>query len=69
MIEREAMLFRRPGDIHAHYFGASALSTANGIKPEIGDIFEVESPLFGRPLRNPLAQQTSQDTLIPIRAL
>ncbi len=62
-------LFRRPGDIHAHYFGASALSTANGIKPEIGDIFEVESPLFGRPLRNPLAQQTSQDTLIPIRAL
>ncbi|MFN8444121.1 MAG: AraD1 family protein [Caldilineaceae bacterium] len=62
-------LFRRPGDIHAHYFGASALSTAAGIKPELGDIFEIESPLFGRPLRNPLGQKSKQETLIQVRSL
>ena len=62
-------LFRRPGDLHAHFFGASALSTAAGVTPEIGDVFEIESPLFGRPLRNPLAQQTKQETLIQIRSL
>lgn len=62
-------LFRRPGDVHAHYFGASALSTAAGITPKLGDVFEVESPLFGRPLRNELAQKTTQESLIRIQTL
>jgi hypothetical protein len=46
--------FRRPGDVHVYYFGASGLSTAAGISVRPGDVFEIASPAFGRPLRNPL---------------
>ena len=46
---------RRPGDLHVHFFGAATLSFSDGIKAQEGDVFEVESPPFGRPLRNPLA--------------
>lgn len=46
--------FRRPGDVHVYFFGASGLSTAAGVSARPGDVFEVESPIFGRPLRNPL---------------
>ncbi|UVO35863.1 FAH family protein [Bradyrhizobium arachidis] len=44
--------FRRPGDVHVHFFGASVLSFASGVMPQSGDIFEVEAEAFGRPLRN-----------------
>lgn len=46
--------FRRPGDVHIYYFGASGLSTAAGVSARPGDVFEVSAPAFGRPLRNPL---------------
>ena len=46
-------LFRRPGDVHCHFLGAPILSCAHGIEPQAGDRFEIESPLFARPLRNP----------------
>jgi hypothetical protein len=46
--------FRRPGDLHIHYFGTATLSIADGIKPEDGDVFEISSAPFGAPLRNPL---------------
>ena len=46
--------FRRPGDVHVYFFGASGLSTAAGFSARPGDVFEVESPTFGRALRNPL---------------
>lgn len=46
--------FRRPGDVHVHFYGASALSVADGVTAQPGDVFEVAAPLFGRPLRNPL---------------
>lgn len=46
--------FRRPGDVHVYYFGASGLSCSAGVAPRPGDVFEVDVPLFGRPLRNPL---------------
>lgn len=48
--------FRRPGDIHVHFFGTSTLSFADQFKPEVGDVFEIKSDVFGRPLRNPLAK-------------
>jgi len=48
-------LFRRPGDIHAHFFGAAMLSHTFGIVCREGDVFEIDVPLFGKPLRNPLA--------------
>lgn len=48
-------LFRVPGDVHVHMFGTATLSFAEGIKPEAGDVFEIEVAEFGLPLRNPLA--------------
>jgi hypothetical protein len=48
-------MFRRPGTVHIHYFGAMALSFVDGIHPEPGDIFEIDVPMLGRPLRNTLA--------------
>ena len=48
-------LFRRPGDVHAHFLGTSTLSFADGFKTRAGDVFEIEAPAFGRPLRNALA--------------
>ncbi|MFO1143830.1 MAG: AraD1 family protein [Amaricoccus sp.] len=47
-------LFRQPGDLHVHMFGTATLSFADGIKPEPGDVFEIEAAAFGLPLRNPL---------------
>lgn len=46
--------FRRPGDLHVHMFGTATLSFAAGIAPRSGDVFEISSPAFGLPLRNPL---------------
>jgi hypothetical protein len=46
--------FRRPGDVHIHYFGAALLSYADQIKTRTGDVFEIRAEGFGRPLRNPL---------------
>ena len=48
-------LFRRPGDVHAHFFGTSTLSFSDGFKTQLGDMFEIEVREFGRPLRNALA--------------
>jgi hypothetical protein len=48
-------IFRQPGDVHVHMFGTATLSFADGIRTEPGDVFEIESPAFGLPLRNPLA--------------
>lgn len=48
-------LFRQPGDVHVHMFGTATLSFADGIKPQEGDVFEIEAAPFGLPLRNPLA--------------
>lgn len=46
--------FRRPGDVHCHFFGTATLSFAAGVTAEPGDAFEIEAAPFGRPLRNPL---------------
>lgn len=61
-------LFRRPGDVHCHFLGAPILSFAHGVKPQSGDQFEIESPLFGRPLRNRLAEreEENQSTVTPL---
>ena len=61
-------LFRRPGDIHCHFLGAPILSCAHGIEPQAGDRFEIESPLFARPLRNLLAPR-SEERLITVTPL
>ena len=46
--------FRRPGDLHIHFFGTSTLSFADGLKTVEKDEFEISVPAFGRPLRNSL---------------
>jgi hypothetical protein len=60
-------LFREPGDVHVHMFGTATLSFADGIKPQEGDIFEIEVPEFGYPLRNSL--QTAREEEISVRTL
>jgi hypothetical protein len=48
-------LFKRPGDVHIHFFGTATLSVADNIVVKPGETFEVQSPLFGPALRNRLA--------------
>ncbi|MCP3734389.1 FAH family protein [Sphingomonas sp. RP10(2022)] len=47
--------FRRPGDIHVHFFGTATLSCADGVQTQEGDVFVIEAAPFTLPLRNPLA--------------
>jgi hypothetical protein len=49
-------LFRRPGDIHVHFFGTATLSFADSIATQEGDIFEIEAEPFRLPLRNRLTR-------------
>ncbi|WP_454884680.1 AraD1 family protein [Sphingomonas oryzagri] len=48
-------LFRRPGDIHVHFFGTATLSFSDGVRTEPGDVFEIEAAPFRLPVRNPIA--------------
>jgi len=58
--------FRRPGDVHVHFFGTATLSFADGIEARPGDVFEIEAAGFGRPLRNPLARQAAASAFMPV---
>ncbi len=60
-------MFRRPGDVHCHFFGAAIFSFAEGITTKPGDVFEIDVPAFGRPLRNALAVEATRAH--PVRAL
>lgn len=51
-------MFRRPGDVHLHFFGTSTVSAADHFRPQVGDVFEIGAPAFGRPLRNGLEAVT-----------
>ncbi|WP_066803756.1 AraD1 family protein [Sphingomonas asaccharolytica] len=59
--------FRRPGDLHVHFFGTATLSFSDGVKTEPGDVFEVEAPPFTLPARNPLARAAAVQ--IAVRSL
>jgi hypothetical protein len=45
-------LFKRPGDVHIHFFGTATLSFADGVSVSPGETFEIEAPVFGPALRN-----------------
>ncbi len=64
-------VFRQPGDVHVHMFGTATLSFADGIRAEPGDVFEIEAPGFGLPLRNPLrlADQPPREHVVAVLAL
>jgi len=61
--------FRRPGDVHCHFFGTATLSAAAGITAQPGDVFEIAAEGFGRPLRNRLAADQSPDQLVLVKEL
>ncbi len=61
--------FCRPGDLHVHLFGCPVLSFAEGVRTRPGDVFEIEVPAFGRPLRNTLAADTRADRLVDVGVL
>lgn len=44
--------FRRPGDVHVHFLGASSLSVTDGIVLQQDDMIEIFAPPFSQPLRN-----------------
>ena len=62
-------LFCKPGDVHVHFFGTATLSFADNITAQQGDVFEIEVPEFGRPLRNRLAPDDSEHQPHTVRTL
>ena len=62
-------LFRQPGDLHVHMFGTATLSFADGIKPQSGDMFEIEATALGLPLKNPLAFAAVEPDAVAVTAL
>ena len=61
--------FRRPGDVHCHFFGAAVLSRNAGIVTQPGDRFEISALDFGRPLRNTLERPVDEQEFIRVRSL
>ncbi|THD78531.1 MAG: FAH family protein [Phenylobacterium sp.] len=57
-------LFRRPGDVHVHFFGTATLSFSDGVKVEPGDVFEIEAAPFRYPLRNPLQVAPAEEVTV-----
>jgi hypothetical protein len=60
--------FRRPGDLHIHFFGTSTLSFADGVKVVENDELEISAPGFGRPLRN-IVRRKPEEGLIDVRQI
>jgi len=49
-------LFRRPGDVHVHFFGTATLSFTDGVETQEGDVFEIAAAPFTLPVRNALGR-------------
>jgi len=60
-------LFRRPGDVHVHFFGTATLSFSDGFQTQLGDEFEISAAPFFHPARNSLAQAEARP--VTVRAL
>jgi hypothetical protein len=60
-------LFRRPGDIHVHFYGTATASFADGVVTQPGDVFEIEADAFRLPLRNPIA--VAEERPVRVRTL
>ncbi len=57
-------LFRRPGDVHVHFFGTATLSFSDGIRTEEGDVFEIAAAPLTLPLANPLKRSEDKPVTI-----
>lgn len=60
--------FRRPGDVHVHFFGTATLSFSDGVRTQPGDVFEIAADAFTLPVRNPLGQM-SGEVLVKVSSL
>lgn len=60
-------LFRRPGDVHVHFFGTATLSFSDGVQTQEGDVFEIEAAPFTLPLKNALAR--AEPSKVEVRSL
>jgi hypothetical protein len=60
-------LFRRPGDVHIHFFGTATLSCADNISVAPGETFEIDVAAFGPALRNRLSRD--EDVRPQVRVL
>jgi hypothetical protein len=60
-------LFRRPGDVHVHFFGTATLSFSEGVRTKPGDVFEIEAAPFHLPVRNPIA--IAEDHAVTVKVL
>jgi hypothetical protein len=60
-------LFRKPGDVHVHFFGCGTLSFADGVKTQEGDVFEIRADTFLLPLRNRVSAAAAAE--FSVRAL
>jgi len=60
-------LFRRPGDIHVHFFGTATLSFSDGVRTQEGDVFEIEAAPFTLPLKNRLTR--AADVTVAVKVL
>jgi hypothetical protein len=58
--------FRRPGDVHVHFFGTATLSFGDGVQTRPGDVFEIAAAPFTLPLRNPLAVAPPADITVRV---
>jgi len=53
--------FRRPGDVHVHFFGTATLSFSEQVRVEPGDVFDISADAFLLPLRNRLARAAAKN--------
>lgn len=60
--------FRRPGDVHVHFFGTATLSFSDSVETREGDVFEISADAFQYPVRNPLVR-SAIDPIIQVRPL
>ena len=60
-------LFRRPGDVHVHFFGTGTLSFGDNVRTQPGDVFEITAPPFTLPVRNPVGRREAPR--LAVRAL
>jgi hypothetical protein len=64
-------IFRKPGDVHVHFFGTATLSFSEGFQTQVGDVFEIGAAPFLHPVSNPLAQAPKEigDKPVTVRSL
>lgn len=62
-------LFRRPGDVHVHFFGTATLSFSDGVQTREGDVFEIEAAPFALPIVNRLARAATGGQRVAVKVL